>query len=1255
MSSRQKGLTLVEVLVGIGILAILIFASLSLTVSALKMTRSNLDKQFATEKAISILEELKAVAQNNAVANANVVVLDQYDDGTNTRDELTIQTGALPADPVSGNIAGPNGWLYQRRISVIRIGGQSSAGVRLVRVAVFRDDGGNTGMRLLAEVSSVIRTLANTMPQSQVYDVYAIAVENVPGWWVYTSSLVPFVQNAISELEDRNPGLQFRVHWITTLSYGRDQEYRPYINKDDSPRPGPPITENPSTNNINYVYFYPGSLPQANSTLNPPDLDNYYPPAVFKAHMLMGGASLVDTNNYDATRNAVPYALADQYNNATRYYDEKAIFNARVAAGLEDATTPTYRLLMDDMVLNPTAYTNAILINLHGELFPFAPTRNYSDPAKAPDTTATSPNNLQNIRVVTHPENLAYIPGDAVTPNINLRVYAYEAPTGSSGIASGVLPVPVTVVIPGIDLTSSGTVTVQRIEGGVAPTLIPSGDTTPSGGNGYVTSSGLVSASSTRMSATVSSVTSGGVPNTVIKLMNTPFRHPVCNGSNCASVEHPSGVTNNAGLAAGNYLYNQQYIPAPMENFASGTAQTPFALDLDTNAAGAKNTARWIITINGANLTSALTSNGLRANGGIPACPAPCTNTPLAIETRIGDAAAGTLPTTGTMWPTRNQPPNLSRTYLWRGTSVWLYGDGTNTNPPHIPMTERYQFIGDPRHCPYADLKKVHTTNGGTWHANNVNANLGMGYNRNFDDFENNSTNASGTWPGWTYTVGGKTYGVRNDGNTTNDGESWGAGALTPPQTQNGEIELDVQRAFQTLRTALTSSQAIYTTMTGWSYYYIGIGGEIGYDSANQFPNSIPVSSLPFTGVAGTTTEQSIINGCDTCGVKYVRQDTGAGTNYWWAMFWLGELYPDSAYLGASGWATTGNLPTGTNNYRRVVRGAIGPTTGGFILPAGTDFNQCRSGTCPSDTAAVRRTGGPGSTSLFWTGTSASTFHHQGNDNNGSLVSQGLDIASASTGYNFPLLNPVPNNRPFSITANVTGDNPDLFLASVYGPMFPSSEQAQFYFQSSASTSGSALEALRDPVSNKVAYIVVNGLSPVGASGSNYIARWSFLSLIHSYFQGGLYPVSGTEVGCANCTFRVPQLPRVNISYPNINVDLNNPGSIDIQWGITWKRWDTNKYTPSYASNFSETTPVQYQVMYSDDNGATWKWCDTSIPGTPALGKKTAAAAITATDFNWSTPAATFPMGNYLIRIEAYRQNLPLHYSFHQFRAFIRR
>ena len=101
------------------------------------------------------------------------------------------------------------------------------------------------------------------------------------------------------------------------------------------------------------------------------------------------------------------------------------------------------------------------------------------------------------------------------------------------------------------------------------------------------------------------------------------------------------------------------------------------------------------------------------------------------------------------------------------------------------------------------------------------------------------ATDALGSWPGWQYTAGGTTYGVKNDADSTNDGYAWG--------TTNGQLEIDIQHAFQTVRRALTSAQTIYTTMTGYSYYYVGIGGEIGYDAANQFPNSIPLSSKPFT------------------------------------------------------------------------------------------------------------------------------------------------------------------------------------------------------------------------------------------------------------------------------------------------------------------------------------------------------------------------------------------------------------------------
>ena len=58
-------------------------------------------------------------------------------------------------------------------------------------------------------------------------------------------------------------------------------------------------------------------------------------------------------------------------------------------------------------------------------------------------------------------------------------------------------------------------------------------------------------------------------------------------------------------------------------------------------------------------------------------------------------------------------------------------------------------------------------------------------------------------------------------------------------------------RIYQVLRSSVVRANAIYTTMTGFSYYYVGIGGEIGYDASNGFASSVPVSSRPFTGGNG--------------------------------------------------------------------------------------------------------------------------------------------------------------------------------------------------------------------------------------------------------------------------------------------------------------------------------------------------------------------------------------------------------------------
>ncbi len=75
------------------------------------------------------------------------------------------------------------------------------------------------------------------------------------------------------------------------------------------------------------------------------------------------------------------------------------------------------------MVAEPDRYHNAILINLHGELLPMPPARNFSDAAKAPRTRA-------GWRAVAHPERLRprrTAGNDALSDAPRFRVYAWKA------------------------------------------------------------------------------------------------------------------------------------------------------------------------------------------------------------------------------------------------------------------------------------------------------------------------------------------------------------------------------------------------------------------------------------------------------------------------------------------------------------------------------------------------------------------------------------------------------------------------------------------------------------------------------------------------------------------------------------------------------------------------------------------------------------------------------------------------------------
>src|SRR3989339_714306 len=416
-SIKQSGVSLLEVIIAMCVISVVIVISVHFIVGTQTAVIMNQDRSFAIQKALNIMNELRAYAQSNE-DSGGASTLDVFDDGVGTSGLLTIDSTVLdPAHVLSGNSWLGTRWRYVRRITVRKFPSFEATNVRIVEVKVFLTQPGKDDASVLADISSVVTTSGDMAPPKQVYDIYLLCIENIPGWWVYMAYLKPFIETALSDMESRNPGMEFRQHWITKAAYGRDREYKPYFNNAAD-----------STADINFAYFYPGSMPSGSA------VSQYYVPANVNARVNIDN---VTVNNYNAagsddgiTDNPYPYTLADQYNHAMRYPDENDLYSLRSSVRNEEMT---YRLLMDDMVLHPQNYTNAIFINLHGELIPMPSIRNYSDAAK---DSATYP----QWRAVTHPEQLRYTLAD----DVKLRVYGYLA---DPSIADNYMAVPISIVI----------------------------------------------------------------------------------------------------------------------------------------------------------------------------------------------------------------------------------------------------------------------------------------------------------------------------------------------------------------------------------------------------------------------------------------------------------------------------------------------------------------------------------------------------------------------------------------------------------------------------------------------------------------------------------------------------------------------------------------------------------------------------------------------------------------------------------------
>src|SRR5262249_16941376 len=291
------------------------------------------------------------------------------------------------------------------------------------------------------------------------------------------------------------------------------------------------------------------------------------------------------------------------------------------------------------------------------------------------------------------------------------------------------------------------------------------------------------------------------------------------------------------------------YLPCsvdnPYDSTIPGKPPTDFKTDLSAVGDFPKNTARWIITVPKALLrvpnTGEMVDREFRVDTYIDpdryvGDPIPSSGDPDWLDYVNRVPLDPSLP-----WDLED----ASTTYCWWAKTAEA-----------VPFTERYQFMGDPRDCPYADLNRLTTEAVGiqpAWYKGDSVAGYGPwysypnGYNWYFDDLESSSPNANDLVAMWQELDATR---IRNDGTKTND--VWRNTAST-----SDCVEVDVPRFMQLLRGGVVQTESVYTTMTGFSYYYLGLGNEIGYDSSNGYTNSIPVSGKPF-GQVGWGYEQSI-------------------------------------------------------------------------------------------------------------------------------------------------------------------------------------------------------------------------------------------------------------------------------------------------------------------------------------------------------------------------------------------------------------
>lgn len=666
-AAPSAGASFIELMVAVSIVTVALLVMLGQISVSFRENAINKDRAFAYRKAMALLNEIQNGVERGDISDA--ASLDVISDLAGYNPNLTVLADDegqpfAPDHPMSGNVRRQGDWQWGRVVSVSPIEMQET--LRQVTVKVYQRRN-LEDWDAMATVSGVVSLRAAAYPATKYYDVYFIAIAETPSLWLPLPSAQGLMEVARAEMQTIENGLKLRSHWITKFGYGRDELYLPFANNEISAESAAPG-----------AYWYPSLVNLGG------EASLLYAPELMSGRVRTESDTL---NDYDATANPVPHAVADQFNHCSRLPAARELFDERIAAGLENEGEPPLQLLLDDLWRDPERYRNAIFVNLHSPGLPLPPMRNYSDAAKEPV-------GLPGVRAVTHAERLwsERDPLDyAVSDRVALRVHAYKADPDLGAATTDTI----SLQIMGVDLSGSvnalGTglsenLEIYRLPGGVDPTTGTVATTIEY--SGFELAPELGAGTSSHEMCWEAGYVGGPEPYTWIQLHNTPVVTP----------QSAAGK----GLATSQRLYGMEYIPSPVA--AGGST---FSIDLASTGSGPKNTARWRLVLPRKVFDSSF-GGGFGGNA----------DQVVEVTTRLGSDAGS-----GVAWPTPYQPHNASTTYAW-----WT------ANATSVPEVERYQLQGDPRHNPYLDLVA------------GVGA-FAHGYNWHFDDLRESLHDATVEWP----------------------------------------------------------------------------------------------------------------------------------------------------------------------------------------------------------------------------------------------------------------------------------------------------------------------------------------------------------------------------------------------------------------------------------------------------------------------------------------------------------------------------